>query len=195
MTTANRYILTANGNFYLVPSDSELYHHGVKGMKWGVRRYQNADGSLTTAGKKRAAKLNEKLDERRTEARIRYNVASRSASVARTAETRRERNTAKQVGIKSMDNAYKLDKKIAKLEKRMKNIGANPEQDKELVAARVQAGKDYVKRSAGARAADWAGQVAVNAGSVAAQVMLGSPMLFAFYTTPNVHKLKPQDNK
>lgn len=31
----------------------ELYHHGVKGMKWGVRRYQNSDGSLTSAGKKR----------------------------------------------------------------------------------------------------------------------------------------------
>lgn len=33
----------------------ELYlaHHGIKGMKWGVRRYQNADGSLTAAGKKR----------------------------------------------------------------------------------------------------------------------------------------------
>ena len=31
----------------------ELYHHGTKGMKWGVRRYQNKDGSLTPAGKKR----------------------------------------------------------------------------------------------------------------------------------------------
>lgn len=31
----------------------ELYHHGIKGMKWGVRRYQNKDGSLTPAGKKR----------------------------------------------------------------------------------------------------------------------------------------------
>lgn len=30
----------------------ELYHHGIKGMKWGVRRYQNKDGSLTAAGKK-----------------------------------------------------------------------------------------------------------------------------------------------
>lgn len=33
--------------------NDELYHHGIKGMKWGVRRYQNKDGSLTTAGKKK----------------------------------------------------------------------------------------------------------------------------------------------
>lgn len=31
----------------------EIYHHGVKGMKWGIRRFQNKDGSLTPAGKKR----------------------------------------------------------------------------------------------------------------------------------------------
>ena len=30
-----------------------LYHHGIKGQKWGVRRYQNEDGSLTEAGKRR----------------------------------------------------------------------------------------------------------------------------------------------
>lgn len=36
-------------------STSELYHWGIKGMKWGVRRYQNKDGTLTPAGKKRYA--------------------------------------------------------------------------------------------------------------------------------------------
>ena len=29
---------------------SELYHHGIKGQKWGVRRFQNKDGSLTAEG-------------------------------------------------------------------------------------------------------------------------------------------------
>ena len=32
---------------------NELYHWGIKGMHWGVRRFQNKDGSLTQAGKKR----------------------------------------------------------------------------------------------------------------------------------------------
>ena len=30
-----------------------LCHHGIKGQKWGIRRYQNKDGSLTKAGKER----------------------------------------------------------------------------------------------------------------------------------------------
>jgi len=33
---------------------NELYHHGIKGQKWGVRRYQNKDGTLTKEGKQRA---------------------------------------------------------------------------------------------------------------------------------------------
>lgn len=34
-------------------NNNELTHHGIKGQKWGVRRYRNTDGSLTEAGKKR----------------------------------------------------------------------------------------------------------------------------------------------
>ena len=33
--------------------NGELYHHGIKGQKWGVRRWQNADGTYNSAGKKR----------------------------------------------------------------------------------------------------------------------------------------------
>lgn len=36
-----------------VYKDGELYHYGVLGMKWGTKRYQNEDGSLTTRGKRR----------------------------------------------------------------------------------------------------------------------------------------------
>ena len=43
--------------------NGELYHHGVKGMKWGVRRYQNADGSLTAAGKRRKQESENQLDK------------------------------------------------------------------------------------------------------------------------------------
>lgn len=47
----------------------ELYHHGILGMRWGIRRYQNKDGTLTSAGKKKrriknqsTSKKEEKVD-------------------------------------------------------------------------------------------------------------------------------------
>lgn len=37
----------------------ELNHHGILGQKWGVRRYQNEDGTLTAAGKARYGKMSD----------------------------------------------------------------------------------------------------------------------------------------
>ena len=42
-----------------------IVHHAVKGQRWGVRRYQNEDGSLTEAGKKKAEKAEIRSDAKK----------------------------------------------------------------------------------------------------------------------------------
>ena len=59
----------------------ELYHHGIKGMRWGVRRFQNKSGSLTPAGKKRYSD-----DDRKTQVSGKgekvFNVLKKGANAA-----------------------------------------------------------------------------------------------------------------
>jgi hypothetical protein len=90
-------------------SDEELYHHGVKGQKWGVRRYQNEDGSLTSAGKKRLsdykqkelslnkAKYNTAKDTKRIDKlREKQNNADASGNVKRAEKIHQKIQTSKQ---------------------------------------------------------------------------------------------------
>lgn len=99
---------------------NELYHYGVEGMRWGVRRYQNPDGSLTAAGRRRYA-----IDEARSnlrsakreskDARREYNRAFglnstvNANNVSETAKATRRMLDANKAVIK-----YKRDLKLAK---------------------------------------------------------------------------------
>lgn len=60
----------------------ELYHFGILGMKWGVRRYQNSDGSLTDAGRKRAEYKINKAFKKSDKAIMKYKSYDRQYKLA-----------------------------------------------------------------------------------------------------------------
>lgn len=74
----------------------ELYHHGVKGQKWGIRRYQNKDGSLIKSGKKHlndfVAAHNQKVAVKRLEKKSLRTPSSKEIRLMSDDELRKRLN-------------------------------------------------------------------------------------------------------
>lgn len=122
---------------YLVRG-SELTHHGIKGMKWGKRRFQNADGSLTAAGK---ARYRDAMDV--AEKKAAYKSANKEArkAVNKTIDRRSQAHSLSKKRRQAYDalveDAANKTNKAAELEKEYKSAKK---------AANRAAVKDYRKK-------------------------------------------------
>lgn len=114
--------------------NNELYHHGVKGMKWGVRRYQNKDGSLTPAGKKRQREDTPEAAARRKEIAKKVAVGAAATLTIAAAATLYAKNPAVRNVVNSMGK------------KTMSALNAGGKKTIQLGKAYVRATVDGVKQ-------------------------------------------------
>lgn len=95
----------------------ELYHHGIKGMRWGVRRYQNKDGSLTDAGQRHRKSIGETIHayrvKRKRKKALEKARETRAANMKAAAE-RKKRLEAGKIKTKDMTEA-EINEKMARL--------------------------------------------------------------------------------
>lgn len=96
-----------------------LCHHGIKGQKWGVRQYQNPDGTLTEAGKNRYRKTEAKIANAKTRASKYATKSARNKAKASIYKYKRDKKRARrfQTDI-SIWRANQLDRKRARAKMR-----------------------------------------------------------------------------
>ena len=171
----------------------ELYHYGVKGMKWGVRRYQNADGSLNDRGKKKYEKLRRDLDSFEAEAQLAYAGARGAAKKYRSATTTSDKNRWKNTGERTMTYATKNDRAADRIVRKIEKMGLNADRWETTAQMKEKAGRDYIKRSMAAKVGTVALTSAVSAGAFYAQTQLmGLPIGVIYVSSGESHKMRKE---
>ena len=150
-------------------NDSYLMHYGVLGMKWGVRRYQNKDGSRTSMGKRIRSKMEKRIRSEMSERKTRRGI-------------RKDRRTANK--RRSQLSEAELDSRIKRLQKE--------KQLRELTEAEVSRGSQFtstlVTKSGAVAAAALVGTAAyLGRALISGEIDLGE---MANYIFPNPNKKK-----